>query len=663
MANDTHRIVKIDQFTMVLATVAIAGSVMVLLRTATYGIFLTDDADLYISTARSLLNGDGFTIWTRQPYADSAPLYPLLLAVFSFLGWSVITTAEYLNALALGLTVFVIAVWLKSRIRSRFLVFWAACVCALTPVLAEPSAIAGTEILFILFVCCSLFALDRFLITSRRSFLILSAVWAACALLTRYVGVTLIGSGLLLLFFNSTRPLRIRLMDAAKWLVVSTALFGVWILRNVVNIDSVLGRMNPDRFSVLGSLDTATREIFVWVFRTELKFLDDQIYNNVAGADALLAVALKIVLFACLVVGIGVAFLRYRPELYRRNRGFLAICVGFISVYSLFLIVLLPLTNVELSTRYLVPLFPFLVVMVTIALDCLISSPKAYLMEGQAALDPVRKKWISSLVTLLACLWLLSWISTTYRSLRLANETGIGYNSSEWAESEIVSYLNSNQPRGTVWSNDHAALYVLADYPGKNIYRTPLDLAEAKSQIYEQRAAGYTNYIVWFWTRVYHRLPDYSLEELGSSLGMEVVAVLRDGVILRDSAESPANPIVWEEDFYFTALLADTRHIIGSYFDVYVDDSYNRLLYVRDLCSYTDLEQKFLLDVYPLDSSDLLDPQVPFNKLDFSFDPFPIGGRCLTTRSLPKYGISLIRTGQQDRDGILVWEGEYSFVE
>ena len=654
MANDTHRTVKIDRFTMVLATVAVAGSVMVLLRTATYGIFLTNDADLYISAARSLLNGDGFTIWTRQPYADSAPLYPLLLATFSFLGWSVITTAEYLNALALGLTVFVIAVWLKSRIRSRFLVFWAACVCALTPVLAEPSAIAGTEIIFILFVCCSLFALDRFLITSRMSFLISAAVCAACALMTRYVGVTLIGSGLLLLLFNGTRPLRIRLMDSAKWLVVSTALFGVWILRNFVTIDSVLGRMNPDQFSVSGSLGTATREIFIWVFRTELKFLD---------ADVRLTVALKIVLFAWLVVGIGVILLRYRPEPYRRNRGFLAICVGFMSIYSLFWVALLPLTNVALSARYLVPLFPFFVVIVTIVLDCFVSYPRAYLVEERAAPDLVKRKWIPSLVTLLACLWLLSWISTTYRSLRFANETGIGYNSSEWAESEIVSYLNSNQPRGTVWSNDHAALYVLVDYPEKNIYRTPLDLAEAKSQIHEQRVAGYTNYIVWFWTRVYHILPDYSLEELGSSLGMEVVAVLKDGVILRDGAESPANPIVWEKDFYFTALLADTRHIIESYFDVYIDDLYNRLLYVRDLCSYTDLEQRFVLDVYPLDPSDLLDPQVPFNKLDFSFDPFPIGGRCLTTRSLPEYEISLIRTGQQDKDGILVWEGEYSFVE
>ena len=654
MANDTHRIVKIDRFTMVLATVAIAGSVMVLLRTATYGIFLTNDADLYISAARSLLNGDGFTIWTRQPYADSAPLYPLLLAIFSFLGWSVITTAEYLNALALGLTVFVIAVWLKSRIRSQFLVFWAACVCALTPVLAEPSAIAGTEIIFILFVCCSLFTLDRFLITSSMPFLISAAVCAACALMTRYVGVTLIGSGLLLLLFNGTRPLRIRLMDAAKWLVVSITLFGVWVLRNVVSIDSVLGRMNPDQFSISGSLGTATREIFIWVFRTELEFLD---------ADVRLSVALKIVLFACLVVGIGVILLRYRPESYRRNRDFLAICVGFMSVYSLFWVALLPLTNVALSARYLVPLFPFLVVIVTIVLDCFVSYPRAYLVEEQAAPDLVKRKWISSLVTLLACLWLLSWISTTYRSLKLANETGIGYNSSEWAESEVVSYLNSNQPRGTVWSNDHAALYVLADYPEKNIYRTPLDLAEAKSQIYEQRVAGYTNYIVWFWAEIYHRLPDYSLEELGSSLGMEIVAILRDGVILRDGAETPANPIVWEEDFFFTALLADTSHIVGSYFDVYVDDSYNRLLYVRDRCSYTDLEQKFVLDVYPLDPSDLFDPQVPFNKLDFSFNPFPIGGRCLTTRSLPEYGISLIRTGQQDKDGILVWEGEYSFVE
>ena len=529
---------KIDWFMVLLALLGGVGSVLLLARMATYGISLTDDADLYLSAAQSLLDGDGFTTWTGQPYADRAPLYPLMLAVFSLPGFDVIQIAEYVNAACFGMTIFVIAMWLRCWIKSRFLIVWSACAMALSISLTEFSARATTEIMFILFVCCSLFAMDRFLSTERSSLLIWAAICAAGALLIRYLGVTLIGSGILILLMQQKISWRTRLRNTFKYSCVAVALFGVWILRNIFAIGSLLGRVHPDEFSLLRSLHTATGGIFVWLYgMTGLEFLDDLVYELtgfiITGPATVSAIVLKVAILAYIALGVIFALSRYQPGTYRRNREILVVCLGFISVYSLYFMVHLPVSDVVLSYRYLITLFPFLLVIAVVVLDGFISKPQSNQIES-SSINTAKTKWVSILVSSIVCFWTLSWIGPNYDYIEFWNHNGRGYRSKGWLESEIVQYLNANPREGVIWSNQHAALYYLiSDSDDKEIYRLPLDLAEAISIMSENHSAGVENSIVWFYWQVYHILPHYSPEELGASLGMEVEAILEDGYIFK----------------------------------------------------------------------------------------------------------------------------------
>ena len=325
------RLFKVDPFTVLLAALGGVGSVLLLARMATYGISITDDADLYLSAAQSLLDGDGFTTWTGQPYADRAPLYPLILAILSLPGIDVIQTAEYVNAVCFGMTIFVIAMWLRSRIKSRFLIVWSACACALSISLTEFSARATTEIMFILFVCCSLFAMDRFLSTERRQLLYWAAICAAMALLIRYLGVTLIGSGILILLTQRNLSWRTKLLNTLTYSCVAVALFGMWILRNIFAIGSLLGRAHPDEFSLMHSLSTATSEISMWVYGvTGLEFLDYFVYELtgfiITDTTTVSAIVLRAAILAYTVLGVVFVLSRYRPGIYKDNHEMLVVC-------------------------------------------------------------------------------------------------------------------------------------------------------------------------------------------------------------------------------------------------------------------------------------------------------------------------------------------------
>ena len=662
---------KIDRFTLLLVTISGMGSVLLLARMATYGIYLTwDSVLLYLPAARNLLDGDGFTIWTGGPYANSAPLYPLIWAFFSSFGLDIIQTAEYLHAALFGLTIFVIAMWLRTRIESRFLIVWAACSCTVSLSLIEFSARAGTEIMFTLFVCCSLFSMDRFLNTQRRSLLIWAALAAGGALLTRYVGVTLIGSGILILLTQRNVSLREKLSNAGTYFLVAVALFGVWILRNMLVIGSLLGRLPPDEFSLLRSLHIATGEISIWIFGvTGLEFLDGQVRRligfSINGSATVSAIVLKVAILAYIVIGIGFALSRYRPGTYRRNRECFRCIFGFVLVYSGFYMVYLPVSDVLLPIRFLIPLFPILFVSATIALDRFISKPQSIEFSGSFR-SRARTKFVSIFLSLIVCLWTLSWIIPSYDHIKSWNDHGRGYGSKRWGQSEIVEYLNTNPRDEVIWSNDHAALYhLISNSDDKQIYRLPLDLAEAKVSIFDNLSAGIETRIIWFewnWSG--------SLKDLGTSLEMEVEAILKDGVILKEwdkfaERATDTTPVNWDKTL-LDALLSDVTLIADSNFSVYLDNRYNRLIYVKDSCGMVDIVDQVILQVFPLNNLDLSIHREQYGFDDFRFyltDHFISidYNHCIAIRSLPAYDISAIRTGRIQR-GSVIWEGEYTFV-
>ena len=265
------RALRVDWLTLFLAALGLLGTALILLREANYGAGTEADSVLYVSVARNLLEGDGFTSYWGN-YGNAPPLYPLAIAFTGLFGIDAIDGAGYINATAFGLTIFATAMWLRSRIESRFLVVWAGCACILSPLLARVSAHVLTEPLFILFTVLSLFALCRFLDTRRMSFLLLAAVCAALSCLTRYPGVIIIFIALILLAMNRDTAFPEKIKHSAIYFVIAIGPLGVWMLRNLLISGSLTGRYHPADFSVPFGITIVASALLLLMLRWDVKY-------------------------------------------------------------------------------------------------------------------------------------------------------------------------------------------------------------------------------------------------------------------------------------------------------------------------------------------------------------------------------------------------------
>ncbi len=282
---------RISPFTAFLLALSALGSVLILLRETNYGVGLDGDSALYISTARNLLEGNGFVTYSGGVYGNAPPLFPLVLAFAGLLGMDVIVAAGYLNAIAFGVTAFITGIWLMSRIESRFLVTWAVLGCILSLRLIHSATYALTESLFVLFVVASIFALDRFLYARKYSFLILSAVCAALACITRYPGIMLVIATLLLLLGQRHIALDSRIRTSGVYLLIAMAPIGVWMLRNIQNSGSPTGRVGiGDLILTLGFALVAIISVLALLVMQQRQTHQSKIWNAAVFAIVALGV-------------------------------------------------------------------------------------------------------------------------------------------------------------------------------------------------------------------------------------------------------------------------------------------------------------------------------------------------------------------------------------
>ena len=118
---------------------------------------------------------------------------------------------------------------------------------------------------------------------------------------------------------------------------------------------------------------------------------------------------------------------------------------------------------------------------------------------------------------------------------------------------------------------------------------------------------------------------------------------------------------------YIRGLVGESQPIIrGNYAGYWVE---NRLLYVKEQCSYDDVEARFFLHLIPVNQADLPPErrQYGFDNLDFDLvrpdllllDYALIADKqlCAAARPLPGYPIAEIRTGQFYPGQAIWWEG------
>ena len=512
-------------FNSILIALGVGGAALVLWREVNYGIGLSSDSRDFVATARSLLEGNGFTTWNGEPIAKNAPFYPALLAFFGLLGLKVITVGAFLNAIAFGAIVFITTVWLKIYIKSHFLIVWTGSAIALWVPLADLSSILMTDTLFISLTVFSLYTLDRFIATMHRSVMIISAICASLAWLTRYQGVALVAAAMLLILTQRGLALQRKVKNAAVYAaIVGTPMAGS-IIRNLIATRTFAGsREGHLQFQDPLILDSITSELVYWIFGDTgsqyVNKLPEALLGDTETGMSIPVIIYRTVILLAIALVIGYAFAYLRRRGRWENSMALAVPVTFTFLYIV-AIAIPPLIQYEgIYVRYLITLYiPILIVFIMI-LD------KFWQISSS--------RYMPIVSTAILSLWLIQSIPENYTNISNRIENGFGAASKTWAKSETIRHLKLNPLNGKIYCTSHWVMY-LNDVCTDNCTLTPIHyLWDQDGKFIESDPTDEPLYIIVLQHDNYYGL----LVELSEVASLEIISIHLDGVIMKPTADS-----------------------------------------------------------------------------------------------------------------------------
>ena len=519
---------------MAVVLLALLGGGLVLVATAKYGAGLTTDSVAYLDVARSLASGKGYIFHTGEPFIFWPPLYPMLLALVGIAtGLDPSSFAHVVNALLFGLLILLSAHLLRTGFRLT-----AACavlgVCAIvfSIPLSGIYAMTWSECLFIPLVALFLVCAQRYRESRSVGTLAIMAISTALACLTRYIGVALVPTGILVLMLAPGANLRTRFTRASVFAIISLAPLGFWLLRNYQQAGTLSGdRFHPVFEFVTNTILLAT-SMLSWYepFGLAVKSASGP------GAQAVRSASLSVSLFVALVgaCALAAALVLSPTARTRLSRGLKAVlwhnqpAVIFLAVYSAALVLLAARgASSFIDQRLLSPLYvPATLLLLKLAHGVL----------GQERTN--RTAFVRNMPVVLLSLWLCFPLAWVLRSTARRYENGAGgYNTRTWRESETVARAR-RVPSDHLYSNGRDVLWALARV---NASWLPSRAAVPLSDLRGRWPDDGASVVVWF-DSITWRKHLFSVEELGEISSVERVARLNDGSIYRVSVREAPVP-------------------------------------------------------------------------------------------------------------------------
>ena len=214
--------------------VSLLAAAAVLVSTRS-GMLMSPDSMTYLATANNLHRHGRFTDFTGQPMTVFGPVYPLLLAWGgTSLGW-----ARFVAAVAFA-TATLAMYWLLVRRVAIASAVLGATAFGLSIGLLRVASTVWSEIPYVALSLITLLALFARPLQTRWIFV--AGVCAGLGFLTRYAGIGLIVTGLVVMACQCRGVGRsVSIRRFAVFSLGSTAMCALWVLRNLVVANQPLG--------------------------------------------------------------------------------------------------------------------------------------------------------------------------------------------------------------------------------------------------------------------------------------------------------------------------------------------------------------------------------------------------------------------------------------
>jgi len=502
--------------TFILSLIGALGGIFIIVSALKYGPAISTDSVAYIYAAESFIAGRGFVYFGYEsPFIQWPPLFPALIGVVSALGLETSQAALYLNAVVFAMIIFFSGLWFCRNVRRYvFAVVGTFAVLLSIPVF-KVAKFVWSEPLLILFSLIFFISIENYLKKESNIHLLLAAVFTALACLTRYMGVVLVFTGLLMLLFQSKKLIR-KFVDMLIFGFVSSFPLSLWAIRNYIASSTFFGARTVSNYTLIQNVKFALNTVISW-------FLPVQKLLVVMGRGK--TVLLTIIILAAVIVfvlaGVFAALRSKHGKTPCTSLTGLLIASAYIAIYTAYLIA--SATSVAFDTidnRLMAPVFVPLVLIIVVAADGIAD---AFKQENVQRITTVVTAVIFSIMLVYPAMSIAADIRNSLRS-------GAGIFSSDvWHGSDLIAYLRENPPKHQVYSNFPDAVYALTGIPARYTPKKN-SLPDYGFERFEKKVKeDKTSYIVWFNKNTSSSF--YNVDELRRYFKIKKIADLEDGEI------------------------------------------------------------------------------------------------------------------------------------
>jgi len=222
---------------------AIIAFSIIYIFTIRNGVGISPDSIIYMSTARNLNAGNGFYTFSQTPLVNFPVFYPLFLSLFNYITHTdVLQFAPVLNSFLFASVIFLSGYIIEKFVTvSKWYKWLVLSMLVCSPSLLEVYSMLWSETVFILCTLLFFAAIKNYFNHHSIKAVIVTALIAAVACITRYAGITLIATGGLLMLIDIKTDWKKKITHILifGFTGISFALFN--LLRNIVKTNTLAG--------------------------------------------------------------------------------------------------------------------------------------------------------------------------------------------------------------------------------------------------------------------------------------------------------------------------------------------------------------------------------------------------------------------------------------
>lgn len=501
---------------MIMILIGITGSILIFISSRLYGLGISPDSVYYISAARNLADGKGLIDFYGDPWIFWPPLYPVVLAFFTrIFNTDVLEVARLVNVVLFGVIIYLSGILINRHLVSSGLYRLTGILTILlsSEILQNLATMVWSETLFIFFSLIFLVSIEDYINKKKWESLILASLSVAAAIMTRYIGVFIIVTGLFVLILYFKDSLKRKLTSIFIFGFLSALPIALWLLRNLHVANTFTGDRKSMPPSFWYNLNLTLTNIHNWLVYP---------YANHV---------LKIIMLFILILLVGCFLIFLIKRYYRMMSSKIMKAGPLFLFFSIYLILILMVKSIiagdDINWRLLSPAYiPFMILL-------LFAIEKFILPLQKMFSEFIVKMFLVSIVVL----WIIYYpLKNSVLNVHtwITEGTG-GYSRIEWRQSPLALYLQQTSlvPGHLVFSNENDIPYIFAHITCQKenlkINAEVNDVSTKDANI--DSIIKNINYSYFIWFDAYPKNYIYTKEQISQSKNVWVLADFKDGTV------------------------------------------------------------------------------------------------------------------------------------